>query len=95
MLRRATEQGGVDILIEVSLLSRYEASARKDNMIEALRIFKFLEKNPNLSLYMDPQPPYLDYSIFSDDMEEFKGCYWDATGMLRKKCLIQCQYQKV
>ena len=78
MLRWATELGRVDILIEVSLLSQYQASARKGHMIEALRIFAFLEKNPKLSLYMDPQPPNLDYSLFSDDVEEFKEYYRDA-----------------
>ena len=75
MLRWATELERVDILMEVSLLSQYQASARNGHMIEALRILAFLEKNPKLSLYMDPQPPNLDYSIFVDDVEEFKEYY--------------------
>ena len=78
MLRWATELGRVDILMEVSLLSQYQVSARKGHVIKALRIFALLKTNPKLSLYMDPQPPNLDYSIFSDDVDEFKEYYRDA-----------------
>ena len=78
MLRWATELGRVDILIEVSLLSQYQASAREGHMREALRIFAFLDKHPKLTLYMDPQEPNMDYTLFRDDVGEFKEYYRDA-----------------
>ena len=78
MLRWATELGRVDILIEVSLLSQYQASAREGHMREALQIFAFLDKHPKLTLYMDPQEPNMDYTLFRDDVGEFKEYYRDA-----------------
>ena len=42
VLRWATEIGRVDILLEISLLSQYQACPREGHMEEVLRIFKFL-----------------------------------------------------
>ena len=78
MLWWATELGRVDILHEVSLLSQYQACPREGHMEECLRIFAYLEKKPKLTLYMDPQAPNLDYSLFHTDPEEFKEYYRDA-----------------
>ena len=78
MLRWATKIGRVDILIEVSLLSQYQASAREGHMREALRIFAYLCKHPKLTLYMDPQEPNLDYTLFNDEVNEFAEYYRDA-----------------
>lgn len=78
MLRWATELGRLDILLEVSLLSQYQASVRDGHMQEVLRIFAFLEKNPKLTLNMDPQEPNLDDTIFNNDLGEFKEYYRDA-----------------
>ena len=64
MLRWATELDRVDILDEVSLLShQYQASPRQGHMEQALHIFAFLDKIKNLTLYMDPSHPNLDYKI--------------------------------
>ena len=42
-LRWATELGRVDILLEVSLLSQYQACPREGHMEQLLRIFGFLK----------------------------------------------------
>ena len=47
-------------------------------MEECLRIFAYLEKKPKLTLYMDPQAPNLDYTLFQTDPDEFKEYYCDA-----------------
>ena len=80
MLRWATELGWVDVLHEVSLLSQYQASPREGHMMELLHIFAYLNKRPKLTLYMDPSPPNINYSIFQTDPGEFKEYYRDAEG---------------
>ena len=57
MLRWACELGRVDILHEISLLSQYQMSPREGHMQQLLRIFSFLERQPKLTLYMDPEEP--------------------------------------
>lgn len=78
MLRWATELGRVDILTELSILSQYQASPREGHLEETLRIFAFLEEYPKLTLYMDPDQPNLNYSLFKTDPEAFKEYYRDA-----------------
>ena len=75
MLRWATELGRVDVLYEVSLLSQYQASPRQGHMEQVLHVFAFLDKNPKLTLYMDPSDANLDYKIFKTDASEFKEYY--------------------
>mmetsp|Transcript_6495 Transcript_6495/g.15345 ORF Transcript_6495/g.15345 Transcript_6495/m.15345 type:complete len:176 (+) Transcript_6495:2011-2538(+) len=78
MLRWATEIGRVDILMEVSLLSQYQACPRVGHMEQALRIFAYLDTAPNLSLYYDWRVPNIDYSQFMSSKEDFKTYYRDA-----------------
>ena len=72
MLRWATELGQVYVLHEVSLLSQYQASPRQGHIEQVLHIFAFLDKHPQLTLYMDPSLPNLDYQIFTTGATEFK-----------------------
>lgn len=77
-LRWATELGGVDVLLEVSLLSQYQACPREGHMEQLLRIFGFLKYHQKMSLYMDPQIPNLDTSMVRSDCEAFKVFYRDT-----------------
>ena len=72
MFRWATALWQVDVLYEVSLLSKYQASPRQGHMEQVLHIFAFLDKHPKLTLYMEPSLPNLDYHIFTTDATEFK-----------------------
>src|SRR6056300_696374 len=79
MLRWATELGRVDILLEVSLLSQYQASPRDGHMEQALRIFSFLRRYSKLSLYMDWREPDLKLTgQVRSTKEEFGEYYRDA-----------------
>jgi len=49
VLRWATELGRVDIFLEVSLLSQYQAAPRDGHMEQLLRIFAYLDQHPKLS----------------------------------------------
>lgn len=62
ILRWATEIGRVDIPLEVSLLSQYQACPREGYLEHALRIFAFLDTHPKLTLYYDWRLPNANYS---------------------------------
>lgn len=64
MLRWATEIGRVDVLLETSLLSQYQAAPREGHLEQALHIFAYLKHRPKLSLYFDPSLPRIDYGEF-------------------------------
>ena len=78
MMRWATELGRVDILHEISLLSQYQASPREGHLEELLRIVAYLKAKPKLTLYMDPEEPTLDYTLFLSNARTFKEYYRDA-----------------
>jgi hypothetical protein len=78
MLRWATEIGRVDILLEIALLSQYQASPRQGHMEQLLRIFGFMKKNPKLTIYFNPELPNYDFGQFSDNRNEFLELYRDA-----------------
>ncbi len=78
MLRWAIELGRVDIALEISLLSQYQASPRQGHLEQALQVVSYLDKNPKLTLYMDPEAPMIDYGDFPPDTSEFKEYYRDA-----------------
>jgi hypothetical protein len=82
VLRWATEIGRVDILLEVSLLSQYQASPREGHLDQLLHIFSFLKKYPKLTLYMSPELPYIDYGDFRTNKEDFSEIYRDAEELL-------------
>ena len=50
VLRWATEIGRVDILLEVALLSQYQANPREGHLEQLLHIFAFLKKHPTVTL---------------------------------------------
>eukprot|EP00980_Cylindrotheca_fusiformis_P017704 scaffold5560_cov98-Cylindrotheca_fusiformis.AAC.1 len=78
ILRWATELGRVDILHEVSILSQFQAGPREGHVDQALRIFGFLKKHPKLTIWMDPELPKIDYSVFQTNPEDMREMYRDA-----------------
>jgi hypothetical protein len=64
ILRWATEIGRVDILLEVSLLSQYQANPREGLHEQLLHIFGFFRKYPKLTLYLSPELPNMAYGNF-------------------------------
>ena len=78
ILRWATEIGRVDVLLETSLLSQYQASPRQGHLEQILRIFGYLKRKPKVSLCMDPALPVIDYALFRTKAEDFKEYYHDA-----------------
>ncbi len=85
VLRWATEIGRVDILLEVALLSQYQANPREGHLEQLLHIFAFLKKNPKVTLYLSPELPRIDYGDFQakkEDFHEFHVFYRDAEELL-------------
>jgi hypothetical protein len=78
VLRWATEIGRVDILLEVSLLSQYQASPREGHLEQLLHIFAYLRKHPKLTLYLSPELPNLNYDSFQTQKDDFAEIYRDA-----------------
>jgi hypothetical protein len=78
VLRWATEIGQVDILLEVSLLSQYQANPRKGHLEQLLHIFAFLKHHPKLTLYLSPELPIIDYGDFLTNKEDCSEIYRDA-----------------
>ena len=56
-LRWATEIGRVDILHEVSVLSKFQDSPNEEHLHQVFHIFAFMKKNPKLTIYFDPRFP--------------------------------------
>jgi hypothetical protein len=82
VLRWATEIGRVDILLEVLLLSQYQANPREGHLEQILHIFAFLKAHPKLTLYLSPELPNLDYGDFRTNKEDFTEIYQDAEELL-------------
>jgi hypothetical protein len=82
VLRWATEIGRVDILLEVSLLSQYQACPREGHLELVLHIFAFLRKHPKITWYMSPERPHIDYDDFRTNKEDFFEIYRDAEEFL-------------
>ena len=78
VLRWATEIGRVDILLEVSLLSQYQANPREGHLEQLLHIFAFLRKHPKITLYLSQELPNMDYDSFRTQKEDFAEFYRDA-----------------
>ena len=85
MLRGGTRIGRVNVLHEIIIISQYQASPRECHMEQILHIWAFLERNPKLTLYYDPARPFLDYSLFKADKEDFKEQYRDIEEELQHK----------
>lgn len=85
MLRWAIELGRVDIYVEVSLLSAHQASPRQGHLEELIHIFGFLKKNPEPTLYFNPEMPFLPPDMFDgDESTRFQDQYRDAAEELPK-----------
>ncbi len=78
VLRWATEIGTVDILLEVSLLSQYQANPREGHLEQLLHIFGYLRKHPKLTLSLSPELPNMNYDDFRTNREDFAEIYRDA-----------------
>lgn len=75
MLRWLIELGRVDIEIEVSLMSQYQASPREGHLEALYSVVRYLGKHPLKRLVMDPTTPRLDESVFQNEAnwEEIYG----------------------
>ena len=72
ILRWICELGRLDIIMPVSLMSRYLAQARKGHLLQIFHIFAYLKKYGKSMLVMDDTVPYFERSRFADcDWGEF------------------------
>ena len=72
ILRWATELGRIDILLEISLLSQYQACPREGHMEQVLHIFAYLKHSHRTSLYKDWRPARVQMEGVRSTAEEFK-----------------------
>ena len=82
IVRWATEIGRVDMLLEVALLSQYQANPKEGHLEQLLHIFAFLKKHPKITLYLSPELPRIDYGKFWTNKEDFSEIYCDAEELL-------------
>jgi hypothetical protein len=76
ILRWAVEIGRIDIFLETSLLSQYQANPRFGHLEAAYHIFAYLKKHPDMGkLAYDSRRPEIDERIFHHNAEwkEFYG----------------------
>ena len=80
VLRWAIELGRVDIHLEVSLMSAYQASPRRGHLEELIHIVAYLKHHPKLTLYFDPERANVDESTFDGNstLSQFQDLYRDA-----------------
>ena len=78
IMRWATELGRVDILLEISLLSQYQAGPREGHMEQVMRILGYLQANQKFSLYLDPRTMNLNHDQVRSNATEFRAIYRDA-----------------
>ena len=74
ILRWACELGRLDIQLEVSLMSQYQASPREGHLEALYLIFAYLSRHPMKRVVFDPKLPDVDESSFSQaDWTDFYG----------------------
>lgn len=74
ILRWAIELGRMDILLEVSLMSQFQAAPREGHLEALYLIVHYLEKHPMKRVLFDPAMPKIDESSFAQyDWTEFYG----------------------
>jgi hypothetical protein len=75
MLRWGVELGRIDILIDVALMSQYNASPREGHLEALYHIIHYLERHPDRKLVMDAARVRVDESVFQQDADwtEFYG----------------------
>jgi hypothetical protein len=72
VLRWIIELGRVDIIVEVGLLSRFQASPREGHLEQLFHVFAYLKKYNRSSMVFDWTYPELDESVFMEcDWSEF------------------------
>ena len=71
ILRWACELGRLDILLEVSLLSAFNAAPRQGHLDQAYNIFLYLKRHQPQCIVFDPSMP--DISV---DFQEFSNETW-------------------
>jgi hypothetical protein len=64
VLRWCIELGQVDIIVEVSLLSRFLACPREGHMQQAFHVFGYLKKHARSRMVFDEMEPAIDQSRF-------------------------------
>jgi hypothetical protein len=69
VLRWIIELGRVDIIVEVGLLSRFQACPREGHLEQMFHVFAYLKKYDRSALVFDWTEPWLDKS-------QFKECDW-------------------
>jgi hypothetical protein len=74
----AFENGSVNILLEVSLLSQYQSSPREGDFKQLLHIIAFVQKHPKLTFYLSQELPNMDYGEFRTNKADFAEIYRDA-----------------
>jgi hypothetical protein len=79
ILRWAVEIGRIDIYLETSLLSPYQANPRFGHIEAAYHIFAYLKKHPGMGrLAFDPKASVIDESFFHANAN-WTDFYWDVT----------------
>jgi hypothetical protein len=79
ILRWAVEIGRIDIYLETSLLSQYQANPRLGHIEAAYHIFAYLKKHPDMGrLAFDPKAPDIDESFFNTNAN-WTDFYGDVT----------------
>jgi len=72
VLRWSVELGRIDIMVAVSMLSRYLVNPREGHLEEVFHIFAYLKSHRKSALVFDPTTPLFDESRFSTrDWSEF------------------------
>jgi len=79
ILQWAVEIGRIDIYLETSLLSQYQANPRFGHLEAAYHIFAYLKKHQDMGrLAFDLNPPNIDESFFYANAD-WKDFYGDVT----------------
>ena len=75
ILRWAVELGRLDILLEVSIMSQFQANPREGHLEALYLIVFYLHKNPMKRMVFDPRKPRVDEQYFNTgaDWKEFYG----------------------
>jgi hypothetical protein len=80
ILRWAVEIGRIDIYLEVSLLSQYQANPRLGHLEAVYHVFAYLKRHPDMGwLAYDSKCPDIDKHFFHHHNAEWKEFYGDVT----------------
>jgi len=72
ILRWIVELGRIDIMVAVSMLSRYLVNPREGHLEEAFHVFAYLKSHPRSAIVFDKTTPYFDESRFTKcDWKEY------------------------